>query len=190
MPKQDWPKELDWRFWWKYHWMINVLAIILSVIGLVVILNSKSNSELLGLHKVTGYIVLSFAFMQGMSGMFRGTKGGPTKPAKDGSLNGDHYNMTAWRLMFERVHKTVGYATLIIIVICILDGLWMTNAPRWMWLAIIVWWIMLIVTSIYLQRRGRAIETYQAIWGPDNIHPGNKLPPVGWYVRRPGDDID
>ena len=36
-----------------------------------------------------------------------------------------------------------------------------------------------------LQRQGRCIDTYQAIWGPDPRHPGNRLKPVGWGVRRP-----
>jgi hypothetical protein len=35
------------------------------------------------------------------------------------------------------------------------------------------------------QRAGRCIDTYQAIWGPDPAHPGNRRPPVGWGVRRP-----
>jgi hypothetical protein len=36
---------------------------------------------------------------------------------------------------------------------------------------------------VTLQRRGLAVDTYQAIWGPDPQHPGNATPP-GWGMNR------
>jgi len=53
-----------------------------------------------------------------------------------------------------------------------------------MWLSIGLWWAALIVVFVLLQRRGMAVDTYQAIWGDDPAHPGNRLPHPGWGVRR------
>jgi hypothetical protein len=50
--------------------------------------------------------------------------------------------------------------------------------------ALALWWLALIALWVTLQRQGRAIDTYQAIWGPDPKHPGNAVPPTGWGVRR------
>jgi hypothetical protein len=56
-----------------------------------------------------------------------------------------------------------------------------------MWLGLGLWWIGLAGLSIVLQRDGRAIDTYQAIWGPDTRHPGNARRPIGIGVVRPGE---
>jgi hypothetical protein len=64
-------------------------------------------------------------------------------------------------------------------------GLHVADAPRWMALALLAWWLLLAALAAHWQRTGRCIDTYQAIWGPDPQHPGNRVPPIGWGVRRP-----
>ena len=181
LPRQKWPRELDNQVWWKSHWMGQSVVVVLSVFGLGLILGHR---ESWNLHAALGYGLLFIMALQVVLGIFRGTKGGPTAPAKDGSLSGDHYDMTPWRVMFEWCHKVLGYTALIIAIIVIVLGLWEANALRWMWIWLGLWWCALIGAAIVLQARGRAIDTYQAIWGPDKDHPGNRRKPIGWGIRR------
>ena len=92
--------------------------------------------------------------------------------------------MTRRRILFECVHKTTGYLLILLAVAAILTGRWAANAPVWMWVALAAWWSVLILAIAWLQRRGHAVDTYQAIWGPDSRHPGNNLKPIGWGIRR------
>lgn len=184
LPGQDWPRELDNQIWWRSHWMGQTAVSVLSVLGFGLIL---STSRTLGLHGVLGYLVLVLMAAQLGLGIFRGSKGGPTAPASDGSTRGDHYDMTPWRVMFEWVHKTLGYLTLILATIAVLLGMWEANAPRWMWAAILPWYAGLIILCLLFEKQGRTLDTYQAIWGPDPKHPGNQRKPIGWRVRRRDD---
>ena len=92
--------------------------------------------------------------------------------------------MTRRRVLFELLHKTAGYALVAIASAGILSGLRLANAPVWMWLALGLCWTALIAGFVALQRRGLALDTYQAIWGPDPCHPGNARRPIGWGIRR------
>ena len=181
LPGQDWPRELDNQVWWRGHWMGQGLVVLLSLFGLGLILGVAKAG---GLHGRLGYLLLLLMSVQILLGIFRGSKGGPTAPAKDGSLRGDHYDMTPWRVLFEWSHKLIGYAALVLAMFVILAGLWEANAPRWMWLIIMIWWLGLVLSAAFLQVRGHAIDTYQAIWGPDPEHPGNRRKPIGLGVYR------
>lgn len=181
MPGQDWPRDLDNQVWWRSHWIGQSLVFALSIFGLGLVVGTTAR---LGLHGTLGYVVLALMVVQVCFGAFRGTKGGPTARGADGSPRGDHYDMTPWRLWFERVHKTTGYVTLLLAVAVIILGLWEANAPRWMWMVIFGWYGAILTWCIFLQKQGRAIDTYQAIWGPDQCHPGNRRKPIGWGIRR------
>ena len=181
MPGQDWPHVLDNQLWWRVHWIGQALVFVLTLLGFALILSSAGDW---GLHKTLGYSILVLAALQIASGIFRGTKGGPTAPAADGSLRGDHYDMTPWRIGFEFLHKSLGYALLLLAAITITTGLWAANAPVWMWISLGIWWAALLTLATILQRQGLAVDTYQAIWGPDLSHPGNQRKPIGWGVRR------
>ncbi len=190
LPGQNWPLELDNRVWWLCHWKGQTFAFALSLVGLGFVLISAGEQPGGWLHKGLGYVVLALGTVQVAMGAFRGTKGGPTAPSKDGSLCGDHYDMTPWRVAFEHTHRVLGYLALFLAASTILSGLWSSNAPRWMWVAINGYWLILIVASVYLQRSGRAYDTYQAIWGPDPTLPGNRRPKMGWGTVRPGDQME
>ncbi len=185
LPGQDWPRELDSQLWWRSHWIGQVAVAAISVAGLVLVLPSERGA--MTLHNWLGFGLLALMLVQVLLGAFRGSKGGPSDPARDGTPRGHHYDMTPWRLAFEALHKTLGYGALALAVVVILTGLWKANAPVWMWGALAVWWALLVVAFITLQRRGMAIDTYQAIWGDGAEHPGNQMPAPGWGVRRPGD---
>ena len=182
LPGQDWPRELDTQVWWRSHWMGQAIVILLTVFGLGLILGSATGGSV---HGVLGYATILLAFFQVVLGIFRGSKGGPTAPAPDGSLRGDHYDMTPWRRMFEWVHKVSGYALLALAAATVVFGLWEANAPRWMWALIAAFWTLLATMAMILQHQGWAIDTYQAIWGPGQEHPGNRRKPIGWGIRRP-----
>lgn len=180
LPGQDWPREVDNQFWWHTHLIGQSLVMALTVIGLFLVL--PFNFSEATLHNWFGLVLVGFLVLQVFLGVFRGSKGGPTAL----EMRGHHYDMTSWRRMFEALHKTLGYLSLALGVVVILSGLWKANGPVWMWLALVLWWAGLIVAFWVLQRRGMAIDTYQAIWGDGLEHPGNQLPLPGWGVRRVG----
>jgi len=179
-PGQDWPRALDDTRWWRAHLALQYCAGLAMLAGFALIWRTGRTGNLSGLHAWLGYTVLAFGALQFLAGWLRGSKGGPTQA----TLRGDHYDMTPRRRLFERVHKSVGYLALLLAAGAILSGLWTANAPRWMGLALALWWGGLVACFIVLQRRGRAIDTYQAIWGPDRRHPGNQRRPIGVGVRR------
>lgn len=187
MPGQNWPHELDNKSWWRGHWMGHTLVMLLSLVAIALILASSGNGGQASLHRLLGYTLLLLGSLQLLSGLLRGSKGGPTAPAEDGGLSGDHYDMTPHRLLFERVHKIVGYLAVLLMTTAILTGLWQANGPVWMWIVIIGYWICLVLLAIVLQLKGKAVDTYQAIWGPDLSHPGNRMPKQGWCMFRPED---
>lgn len=186
-PRQQWPQELDNRLWWNAHYMGQSASFVIACIALVSILVSGQNPGKAQWHPVLGYLIMSLGLLQIVSGLFRGNKGGPDDLVAGGSLRGDHYDMTRRRLVFEFVHKTVGYTTLGLIVVALLTGLWAANAPNWMWLLIGGWLLLLLGVGIWLQLQGRAYDTYQAIWGPSLEHPGNVMPKQGIGVVRPSE---
>ncbi|MCV6594294.1 MAG: cytochrome b561 domain-containing protein [Silicimonas sp.] len=182
MPGQDWPRELDNQTWWKAHWMGQGAVVVLTFCALAMVM--PPNLSEISLHTGLGAGLILLLALQVALGLARGSKGGPGAPAPDGSLRGHHYDMTPWRLIFEAAHKTIGYGALALAMVVILTGLWKANGPVWMWLVLGLWWSGLIFVFMGLQRRGMAVDTYQAIWGPDPAHPGNRRPAQGWGMRR------
>jgi hypothetical protein len=181
--RQDWPRVVDNRAWWHAHRLLQYSGIAFMLIGLSIAWdNSKELSTAAAVHSYLGLGVIAVGILQVLSAWFRGSKGGPSEP----EIRGDHYDMTPYRLKFEWIHKTCGWTALIAAVVTMGLGLWVADAPRWMPLVLTVWWIILIVCAVRLERAGRCIDTYQAIWGPDLKHPGNQRPNVGWGMLRLG----
>jgi len=181
LPRQDWPKQVDNRTWWFGHLALQYGAGLATLAGVWLILYRSGGGEAGSLHARIGWVVLSFAALQFFAGWLRGSKGGPSEP----TLSGDHYDMSRRRLVFEYYHKFAGYALLLLALLSLVSGMWLANALNWMWIALGVWWALIITAFITLQKRGWAFDTYQAIWGPDTSHPGNKRDPIGWGVTRP-----
>lgn len=194
-PGQRWPQELDHPGWWHLHRVFQHLAGALTLAALALILVPAGGTGASLLHRMFGWSLVALMGLQFTSAWLRGSKGGPATPAPDGSLRGDHYDMTLRRCVFEFAHKFGGYLALLAAFGAIVTGLWHANAPRWMWLLIGGWWIVGIGVFAHLQKRGLAFDTYQAHWGADATHPGNRRKPIGFGIRRepmtplPGGDI-
>ena len=185
-PAQDWPHELDNHTWWHWHLVLQITGGILMLFGLLLILNRPTHNEAaLSTHAILGWVVFSMGTLQILSGLLRGSKGGPTSPARDGTLHGDHYDMTRYRKAFEYYHKFVGYGLLLLSVFTVMTGMWHANAPVWMWLGLVAWWCCLLLVFGYAQHKGFAVDTYRAIWGPDQEHPGNRIKPIGFGLSKP-----
>ena len=185
-PGQNWPHQLDNRTWWHAHRSLQYAGAVLMIVGIALLFDWRSAAtaapfSLAFWHGYVGWAVVALGVLQILSAWFRGSKGGPT----DTQLRGDHYDMTRHRLRFEALHKLGGWLSVVLAVVTVILGLIAADAPRWMPLALTVWWIVLIAAALYLQRTGHCIDTYQAIWGPDMKHPGNQRKINGWGMRRP-----
>jgi hypothetical protein len=167
MPGQDWPRELDNRTWWTTHRTAHYLALglMLAGVGLILLAPASAGSitAQVWIHRWAGWATLALAVHQFLSGWLRGTKGGPTDPR--GQMRGDHYDMTRRRVVFEALHKTSGYLAMCLAMVAIVSGLWQANAPRWMWIVVMGWWVLLVCV-VWTCARRRRIPTYEAIWGP------------------------
>ena len=168
---QNWPTELDNKTWWHGHLALQYVGVALVTVGAVLSFNNSQQASMAAqLHAWAGWALLAAAWLQVAAGWLRGSKGGPT----DSSLRGDHYDMTRRRLVFEHMHKSMGWAALLVSVGVIVSGLVLVDAPRWMLLVLCVWWPALVAGFAVLQKSRSGIDTYQAIWGPDLHHPGNQ----------------
>lgn len=173
-PGQDWPRQLDDQRWWRTHRLSQYSAVVVMCVALALVLNASRDGVAPGPHAMIGWTVLGLATLQVLGGLFRGSKGGPTALAPDGSLRGDHFDMTRRRLLFEYLHKSTGYVAFSLSIAAVLSGLLQSNAPRWMFMVLVAWWSVLIFLFAILQRRGILINTYQSIWGDDAGFPGNR----------------
>lgn len=180
-PAQDWPNTLDNKRWWRMHLHGQSAAFVLSMIGIALVWSYSGRTDPLAQwHRIAGWLVTGLGALQGLSGLLRGSKGGPS----ESNLRGDHYDMTKRRNVFEWTHKSLGYVALVMGQATVCLGLLTADAPRWMLLAISAWWLLWASVFTGLQLRGRCMDTYQAIWGPGAHHPGNKAPANGWGVKR------
>ena len=180
-PKQDWPRVLDNRAWWHAHRGLQYVGMGLVAVGLAMSWNQGTQSSASALwHHWLGWAVVCLGACQLISAWARGSKGGPSEP----QMRGDHYEMTAYRRWFERIHKGLGWIAIAAAVLTVVLGLVAADAPRWMAGVLGIWWLLLLALGWYWQRQGRCIDTYQAIWGTDAHHPGNQVPVTGWGVRR------
>ena len=181
-PTQAWPRELDNRWWWNTHRVLQYSGVVLMSVGLALAWNHGLGTDgAARWHVTSGWVLCMAGWAQVVGAWLRGSKGGPTEP----HMRGDHYDMTLWRGAFERLHKGLGWLALLASAAVIALGLVVADAPRWMLLILCAWWLAFIAAFVMLQTRGRCVDTYQAIWGLDPRHPGNQIPPIGWGVNRP-----
>jgi Eukaryotic cytochrome b561 len=181
-PRQRWPEQLDNKAWWHAHRTLQWVGVAAMSAGALLAWGQGSGTSAAARwHAWAGWALVALGWLQVVAGLHRGSKGGPT----DAQLPGDHYDMTPHRKAFERLHKGLGWLAVLASVVVIALGLYLADAPRWMAVLLAGWWLLLALAAWHWQRQGRCVDTYQAIWGPDPRHPGNRLKPVGWGVRRP-----
>jgi hypothetical protein len=190
-PHQDWPRVLDNPFWFIWHKRLGYLALGLVILALAASMyDRKGIWPSISLHAFAGWAVVLLGISQIGNALLRGTHGGPIDPftrklKPPEEWDGDHYCMTQRRIVFEYFHKIMGYVAMLVSVSVILSGLYITDAPRWMWLCVILTLVAYAVAFALLQRSGLCVDTYQAIWGLDRSLPGNlRKRPIGLGVRR------
>lgn len=180
-PGQRWPEVLDSKFWWHAHRGLQYAGSLLLLPAVFLVWRQRHGAGALAFwHGALGWCLLALALAQIASGWARGSKGGPT----GAQLRGDHYDMSLRRRAFERLHKGLGYLALLFAVVATALGLALADAPRWMWLLLALWWLLLAGAFALLQLQGRCVDTYQAIWGPDTGTAASRRPALGWGVRR------
>ena len=178
-PGQDWPRVLDNKLWWRTHLWAQSAGVAAMTLGLLIAFENASGAGgAAAIHRLCGWIAVVIGWVQVAAALVRGHKGGPTEP----TLRGDHYDMTPRRVAFERAHKSLGWIAVPFAIAATCLGLVLVDAPRWMPAALALWWIALIGLGVALQRSGRCVDTYQAIWGPDPSLPGNRRKPIGWGI--------
>lgn len=188
-PRQKWPARLDNPYWFLTHRRLGTLLVLVVTLGVVLAFAGGGEVVPRTTHGWLGVIVLLLTWLQLVNALLRGTHGGPVNPftrqrKRVEQWPGDHFSMTRRRIVFEYVHKTIGYLLIVLSAIALLAGLNEADAPRWMWLAIVAWWIVVVVAVAFLQRRVGAIDTYQAIWGLDCTLPGYRRAPIGVGITR------
>lgn len=181
LPSQDWPASLDNKLWWHAHRTLQWGGVALASLAVYLVWQLGAYmGPLARWHGFGGWLLMFLGWLQILGGLARGSKGGPT----DTRMRGDHYDMTKHRIWFERLHKGLGWCCLLAAIAVIAAGLMLADAPRWMPLLLALWWAALGALAWQWQKQGRCMDTYQAIWGPNPEHPGNRLNPIGWGIRR------
>ena len=207
-PGQDWPRVLNNPFWFNTHRALEYGAGALMLAAVVLIeLEDQGRAPWRSFHAAAGWTLVIAGWLQLLGSHLRGTMGGPSNPVTRVPLRnwqwreveamdpsqpgrarlqwpGDHFNMTRTRVIFEYVHKGLGYLLLAFSVVTLASGLLAADALNWMWITMLLWWLACAGAFVALQRQGRCIDCYQAIWGVDENLPGNRLTPIGWGVRR------
>lgn len=189
-PGQSWPNQLDNPFWFVNHRRLGYAIGILTIAALAIIIWGRGGRILWqGHHAITGWVIFALACFQIAGSLLRGTHGGPIDPFTRQSRPpeqwpGDHFSLTRRRIFFEYSHKLVGYLLVLLAVWTIVSGLYAADAPRWMWAGIGFWLVFCVGAFVRLQRKGKCIDTYQAIWGLDDTLPGYRRKPIGWGITR------
>jgi hypothetical protein len=177
--KQDWPRQVDSKFWWRSHLLLSYLGVAMMIGTQVPIAKFSHLLDLREIsqlkvhqlaHLASGWLFLLMGIFIVFTGWLRGTKGGPT----DKQLRGDHYDLSERRLLFEAVHKKVGYGLLGLSCLVTLSGFYTAALPRWSLGLLIIWWVFLLLLCFRYELGGRQIPTYQATWGLKPEHPGNR----------------
>lgn len=175
---QNFPEELDNKFWWRIHWIGHSAIVVTAVIAVIVAFIAVGGINLSPLHAKLGIAVLLLSLNQILLGMFRGSKGGPVdkngKPLPEELWRGDHYDMTLYRRGFEFLHKNLGYVTLLVAQLTIYTGLFLFELNGYFYLAVFLIQCLFMVLMAFFMRKGLYINSYQAIWGYDPVHPGNR----------------
>jgi hypothetical protein len=191
VPRQPWPQQLDNPFWFVTHRRLGYLLVATMTLGLAFIAWQRSfRLDPFGSpHATLGWVIVVAGWVQLVGSLARGTHGGPINPftrqAKPPEeWPGDHFSMTRRRIVFEYSHKAIGYLLVVLVVAAIYTGLTAADAPRWMLVAIGVWWALCLIATAIMQRRIGCIDTYQAIWGLDRTLPGYRRKPIGLGITR------
>lgn len=195
VPGQDWPRVLNHRAWQWVHMLAGAGAVLCLTAGAYLAFYGMSlnGRHLAHPHAWAGWGVILLLIFLLANVAARGSTGGPGKKQERTLVHfhdvpGDHYDMTARRRFFEHVHRLLGYGLMLLVAGTILSGFWFVNVPRGLAVGMGFWWLLVLVLALRWELQGRAVDGYQARWGPGMGHPGNRIPVVGWGLRRYTED--
>ena len=191
---QDFPRELDNQFWWNWHRILQYGGMLAAAAALIPVWGAHRGGAV-GWHSGAGFAALGLGWLQVLSGVLRGSKGGPVddrgRPNPPEKIRGDHYDMTLRRRAFEAFHKIGGHLSVLLGFAAVALGLREVGAHWAAWAAWAAWLCAFAGWFILLQKSGRRTDTYAAIWGPDERHPGNRRrvrPSQAKTVGAPGNE--
>ncbi len=177
MPGQDFPRVVENLTWWRWHRGLQYGGMAVATVALGVIL-SETGGRFDTLHGRCGLAVMTLGWLQVVSGLLRGTKGGPTdsraNPLGPETWRGDHYDMTPRRHVFEAWHKPAGWAAVMLASATILFGLQLVGSPAWLLFVVGALQATIFISIVDGVARQRWVATYASLWGPDPRHPGNR----------------
>ncbi|WP_428374804.1 cytochrome b561 domain-containing protein [Lichenicoccus sp.] len=180
-PRQDWPRVVENLTWWWLHRVLQYAGVAVALAAAAVAWRATRGLALGVLHVQAGLLVLTLAVLQIASTWFRGDKGGPTgthaDPERPETWRGDHYDMTPRRRAFEAWHKKAGWVSILLALATMLLGLRLYGWPMTLVRMAAGLALLQAASAAWLLRTSRGIGTYQALWGPDSRHPGNRPPP-------------
>ena len=177
MPGQDFPRVVENLTWWRWHRGLQYIGMAVSTAALGVIL-SETGGRFDTLHGCCGRAVMALGWVQVVSALLRGTKGGPTdgraNPADASTWRGDHYDMTPRRRAFETWHKPAGWTVTLLAGGTILLGVSLIGSPSWLIFIVACLQAGAFLSLIDGRARSRWVDTYASLWGTDLRHPGNQ----------------
>ncbi|WP_131118801.1 cytochrome b561 domain-containing protein [Lichenihabitans psoromatis] len=169
MPAQPFPDVVDHPFWWNCHRALQYVGATLATVAVLVILRDVGG-HVGTVHGVCGLVVMVFAWLQVLSPLLRGTKGGPTDSGAEAAIastwRGDHYDMSLRRRLFETWHKTIGWGLLVLAQITIILGADLAGSPDWLCILLAVSMMAIVLAILDSHIRGRWVDTHAALWGP------------------------
>ena len=190
VPGQDWPRVINHRGWQIVHHAGGALALLCLVTGVTLVFQGMSlASHLNHPHAWAGWGVMTLVLLLVLNTALRGSIGGPGRRQARTLVHlhdvpGDFYDMTLRRRIFEWGHRLLGWGLVFALLGTVLTGYWHVNVNRWVLLLTALWWLLLAVLALRWERQGRAVDGYQARWGPSMGHPGNRIPLLGGWHRR------
>ncbi len=182
--RQRFPDQLDNQFWWNRHRQLQYGGVALTLAGAAAILTVTGGS-FAGLHGQLGLALVLLALGQLALSAWRGSKGGPTDPAADPdrpeTWRGDHFDMTPRRILFERLHKAIGWGSIGAGAIAIALGASILGWPSALVALLALPYVALGVFAAWQGWAGRRVDTYVAIWGRlrSPLLPPGAVPPPG-----------
>lgn len=172
----------DVSLWHREWWFFSVhkyglfLAMILAFGGTGIALFASGGFSG-SVHAYFGIVTVLLGLGQIISSQMRGTRGGKYREGSDpndpATWQGDQYNRTTKRRMFEAIHKTTGYFTVLFAFGAVGSGLMQYHMPV---LAVTFILTVFAFTGAWViyEFTGRAYDGYRVAHGYGLEHPYNK----------------
>lgn len=168
-------RHLEWWFF-SVHKFGLILAMILAIVGGGIALIASGGLSGL-IHSYFGVLTILLGAGQIISSQFRGTRGGKyregSNPDDPATWQGDQYSRTTKRRIFEAVHKTCGYFTVLFAFGAVGSGFMLYNMPGLLavFLGVSFAWCSAWVIYAFKERN---YDGYRVAHGYGMEHPYNK----------------